>query len=786
MGKSICSINLEPQALLSIDQNYLYQAFDMGVDAILDAIDSLNTPNEPAIFKAIRTLLNISDEEIGNDDDDSEADVNLNELTHKELVFAGLIILLTIFSLIAKLITEIVRLKIDNQELNYSLNMTPETSNKPPRTEWFDRSEWQKDKKSRRTSSHNDDRLSVSDNHEESQSNDDSKSQAEEDSAQNTIINGQHSADILSNTEEAGSEKSTGKSKAAKETEEDRAARLNKEKSLDGILSEKKRKKGRKGHVGHGCKLPVNTLVEDIDHYPKQCQECSHLSECLANKNLTCFSTRHEFDIEVVFKHKRHKGYKANNCLLEPESPTLSPKNSQSTEDSQPIEQTTLPETAPDCLENLSLQQACFPYGINSSMQYGPNIKAIALFQHCFCFTSVGKSVSMLNSYLALANVPRSISKGTLENWITEAGNALTETTIGIKRKLFLENLVCTDETGTHVDGELWWIHVACNDVWSYFYASAYRGQEGMKAGDFLEWYEGIVESDFWKSYWKIGSDGLIHAVCCAHLCRELLAIYLFYETNTEWAGDLITLLINMKRDRDALIKEGKDSFPAEKKQLFYAALNNLLTSAAALNPIVKEKGKKGRPAKGKVRALIDRITDNKEAVCRFVENFDVPFTNNMAERSFRPLQQMNAISGGFRGDLTIIHFMKIWGFLSSCIKQKKEPLDALISLFKGKPTEVLFPDGIPEEPEYVKNNREAAAELQAKLAELEAAEKASDAGPSKKASAKKEAEKTQREKAKEKKRALWNKVDDGCDYSQLALKYLPEETDNQVNQIAV
>lgn len=40
----------------------------------------------------------------------------------------------------------------------------------------------------------------------------------------------------------------------------------------------------------------------------------------------------------------------------------------------------------------------------------------------------------------------------------------------------------------------------------------------------FLAKYTGIVVHDFWMSYFK--ATGASHAMCCAHLLRELTGIY--------------------------------------------------------------------------------------------------------------------------------------------------------------------------------------------------------------------------------------------------------------------
>jgi len=59
-----------------------------------------------------------------------------------------------------------------------------------------------------------------------------------------------------------------------------------------------------------------------------------------------------------------------------------------------------------------------------------------------------------------------------------------------------------------------------------------------------------------------------------------------------------------------------------------------ILEEAVTQNPIPEKKtGQRGRPHKGKIRALIDRLIHYKGEVCRFADNPLVPFSNNQAER---------------------------------------------------------------------------------------------------------------------------------------------------------
>lgn len=56
-------------------------------------------------------------------------------------------------------------------------------------------------------------------------------------------------------------------------------------------------------------------------------------------------------------------------------------------------------------------------------------------------------------------------------------------------------------------------------------------------------------------AYWKF--KNILHAVCCAHLLRELIANIENNPTHV-WAERLKTLLITMKTAKEQAIEEGK------------------------------------------------------------------------------------------------------------------------------------------------------------------------------------------------------------------------------------
>jgi len=99
----------------------------------------------------------------------------------------------------------------------------------------------------------------------------------------------------------------------------------------------------------------------------------------------------------------------------------------------------------------------------------------------------------------------------------------------------------------------------------------------------------------------------------------------------------------------------------------------------------VKIEGKKGRIKKSKSRNLIERLTKFENDVLRFMENKQVPFTNNQGENDLRMTKVQQKISGCFRSFEGAYIFCRIRSYLSTCRKHNVSATDGLKILFKGK-----------------------------------------------------------------------------------------------------
>ncbi len=98
----------------------------------------------------------------------------------------------------------------------------------------------------------------------------------------------------------------------------------------------------------------------------------------------------------------------------------------------------------------------------------------------------------------------------------------------------------------------------------------------------------------------------------------------------------------------------------------------------------LKAKKSKGRKKQSKGKNLLDRLVKYRNETLRFLTNFAVPFTNNLAERDLRMIKVKQKISGtfvSFRGGEI---FNRIRGYISMVKKNNRHVLEELKNVLMG------------------------------------------------------------------------------------------------------
>ena len=410
-------------------------------------------------------------------------------------------------------------------------------------------------------------------------------------------------------------------------------------------LREKSGKKpgAQNGHKGNGFKI-MREPDEIREHKPCQCSGCPHELICVGRVS----DTRYEVDISLSTRIVAHKAY-AFQCTR---------------------------------MKGQTLKGS-FPNGINSAIQYGANVAALATALTTNGMMSVKRTHEILSGVFG---VP--ICVGTVASFVSRCADQVKTAVSMIKEKLASSELAHFDETGIRAEGKLHWVHSASDKLFTFLSVERKRGKEGMDTAGVLPRFKGTAIHDCWKPYFDY--TRMSHGLCVAHILRELVGVH--ENTGQTWAKSLIELLLEIKKAKETLTGQEETRFPDPQWASFSERYDALVADGIRANPLPKKtEGKRGRAYRGKVLALAERLVLHKGEVCLFATDFSVPFDNNLAERDLRMLKVKQKVSGCFRTERGASEFATIMSYTATCRKHGVFAFEAIKAALIGDAVVMAF-----------------------------------------------------------------------------------------------
>jgi transposase len=315
---------------------------------------------------------------------------------------------------------------------------------------------------------------------------------------------------------------------------------------------------------------------------------------------------------------------------------------------------------------------AIFPPNVINKIQYGKHLRSIIVYLRHQNYIPCERLGELMDD---IFGVP--LSEGTIVNTSKKCGELLSGFDDWVKDKLLSQYVLHFDESGIRINGKLNWLHSISNSIYTYFYPHEKRGKEAIDEIGILPKFSGVAIHDYWQSYLDYTCS---HGLCNAHHLRELT--YFHEEMNQKWAGKMIKLLLDLKKEVDMAKEKGK--LIDTERMLFYERKYRLiLREGFKVNPFQPPKKKKrGRVGKGKVLNFLIRFKTRVKNVLAFMYDINVPFDNNQAERDIRMAKLQQKISGCFRSKEGSTNFFRIKSFISTIRKHRLNVIESIEKVF--------------------------------------------------------------------------------------------------------
>jgi transposase len=312
------------------------------------------------------------------------------------------------------------------------------------------------------------------------------------------------------------------------------------------------------------------------------------------------------------------------------------------------------------------------PTGINAPVQYGPSLRALAVYLLVFQHVPVARAAQLIADLTGARP-----STGWVSTALAEAAAALADVEKLIKSLIVLAHVVHVDETSVSIAGARWWLHVAGTERLTAYHLHSSRGRAAVNEFGVLPGYRGVAVHDALNVYDAYPDAS--HALCGAHLARELTAAAEAHPAQI-WPDQALAALLGLNIAAHQARDQGLTQIPPEVADPLLTSWRHAILCGLATH----------RPAPGRkqstTRNLLVRLRDRDEQVLRFVRDLKVPFTNNQAERDLRPAKTQLKISGCHRSETGARAWTRIRGYISTVRKHGDDVLTALRDAITGNP----------------------------------------------------------------------------------------------------
>jgi len=281
-------------------------------------------------------------------------------------------------------------------------------------------------------------------------------------------------------------------------------------------------------------------------------------------------------------------------------------------------------------VETGEIVHAKIPKALHNEVSYGENVKALAVMLGSDANVSIDKTIEIIKE---ISNQDIQLSKGFvngLNNKIVKASEAeLEETFINLQKFKYMH----VDATGVRLNGKNVNVFVNANPYDTLFYARKNKGRKGVEDTAVYDYTQTLIH-DHDKTFYNYGGN---HQECLAHILRYLQSS-VENETKLTWHKKMKTLL------QEIISSSKKGELDDSSKSEFikrYDSILELSSQEYEENPPTKYFREGFNLAK--------RLKKYKEATLYFLEDEDIPYTNNLAERKLRKIKRKSRVSGSFR-----------------------------------------------------------------------------------------------------------------------------------------
>jgi len=409
------------------------------------------------------------------------------------------------------------------------------------------------------------------------------------------------------------------------------------------VIPNSRQKTGKKigGQFGHTKskleRFPDSEVDTYMDHVPEECPEC----QCTDLEDTGDVIEKDCIDYKIVVEKTRH-GFWIKRCR--------------------------------GCGKEVHEK---IPTELKEENQYGVQVQAMALMLMNQGNVSINKVRKMIYGF---TENEIQLSEGYLCKLQQRASRNAWDFCEDIRKELLKKDVVHWDDTVIMINTNRACLRFYGMENLALYKAHMHKDKEGLDNDDILKLLPPtttVVHDHNKVNYNKDYSFG--NAECNVHLLRDLKKVQ--DNLGHEWAPELSKLLTETNKQREELIINGVSEFSLDVLSRFFGEFNSIMIKAYSEN----EESSSMYYAKDE-KTLVLRILDYKNEYLAWVVNFDLPFSNNLAERGLRGAKTKLKASGQFQNVKTASFYANIKSYIETCYRNGINEFYALLRLCRGDP----------------------------------------------------------------------------------------------------
>ena len=317
-----------------------------------------------------------------------------------------------------------------------------------------------------------------------------------------------------------------------------------------------------------------------------------------------------------------------------------------------------------------------FPSNVNSIVNYDEGIKALVVYLNTYCNVPNQKTVELLG---LLSNNKIKMCQGTVGNTVAQFSKKSKNTLKKMKKEILKEPVINEDESPIKVNGKIMSTIGVFTKGISLIEAFANRKLESFKEMGILDRYIGTVCHDHNTIHQSFIQSK--QAECNFHILRYCKAEYEVHKR--ESIKEFMDYLLELRDKVDIYKLEGKIAFSKEEYEKAKAEYLNKLDNWDKEYKENYDKDKKQYYESE--RCLKTRLREYVDDHLRFLTDFRIDFTNNLAERGLRKIKTKLKIAGGFRNLKFAKYYCDAISIIDTCKKQSMNIGETIKNIFMGK-----------------------------------------------------------------------------------------------------